>query len=348
VNVKLYPFRNQKRTGFTLIEVLTTISIIALLVGLLLPAVQSARESARRVQCSNNLKQIGLAMTTYQSTYNVFPMPIQELDDAKGVFGTFSVHVALLPFLDNATLYSSLNVSRPTSAEYLAGAGGVSHSSPDPANYTCARTSLSVFACPSDPVQMSNQWAGTNYRTNMGVLIEPEPGKLFPIESRNGAFSAWRQTLAAGSFTDGLADTAAFSEKPRGQKSSRLQHFIGYTLTLTLYQTNNELIAACRSSANTPKPEFQNDVGNLWMHPFYQFTYYNHCVGPNSDLVDCVGGWNTGEPVLANGSFAARSYHASGVNSVFCDGHVKFIGDKIDVKVWRALGTRNGGEVVSY
>lgn len=336
--------------GFTLIELLVSLSIISILIALLLPAVQSAREAARRAACSNNLRQMGLALNSYQSGRGTFPLLYEGLVTSDGTpkgtplgFGAFSVHSSLLPYLEQPGLYDSINFSVPGPGD----AGSFDVSRPHPANGTAARIALALFLCPSDPAGRSDEgWAGTNYRSNLGTVLPPSGASAAPIEGLNGAFAPLR-AFGPEVFLDGLSTTAAFSEKPSGGGTERgaYNRFIGYWWESSgaLYTSADELIAICRSRRSDP-PFYSNGVGTTWLQPSFKQTYYNHNAGPNRDVPDCIGGWNGGEPPLSNGSFAARSYHPGGVYVGLVDGHVKFVTNSVGLAVWRGAGTRAGDE----
>jgi prepilin-type N-terminal cleavage/methylation domain-containing protein/prepilin-type processing-associated H-X9-DG protein len=339
------------RGGFTLIELLVSVSIIAILIGLLLPAIAASREAARHVQCSDNLRQMGLALNQYVAQHQTYPLLNDGIStNARGAmtgFGAFSVLSSLLPYLEQAPLYGQINFSVP------GGPGELSHVGdfagiPHPANTTVARTVLAAFTCPSDPVQgVVGAWAGANYRSNLGTVVPPPKGSAAPSEGQNGAFAPLK-TFGPAAFTDGASATVAFSEKPGGRPGAGpFSRFIGYWWKEggPLYSTSDQLVAFCGSLRGNP-PSYRNDVGIAWLLPNMQCTYYNHNAGPNSAAPDCVGGWNSSDPPLDNGSFAARSYHPGGVHAAFVDGHVQFIRDSIGVPTWRALGTRAGGEMV--
>jgi prepilin-type processing-associated H-X9-DG protein len=259
-------------------------------------------------------------------------------------FGSFSVHTKLLPYLDQLPLYEAVNFSRPGVADLPA---GLDHRIPHESNWTAARTALDVFLCPADSAGRDGEWAGTNYRANFGTAQDaPSDRPRPPIESQNGAFLNL-STLSHSDFADGLTNTAFFSEKPRGISSAHFHPFVGYWKHLSaLYTTQDELVLTCASLTGQPAL-YQNDVGTRWFIPYLRFTHYNHNVGPNGAVPDCVGGWNNDDPAIINGSFAARSYHQSGVNVLFGDGRAVFVRNGLALTIWRALGTRAGGEAVS-
>ena len=334
--------------GFTLIELLVVISVLLILCSLLMPAVQQAREASRRAQCANNLRQVGIALNAYVSVYSSYPCMNVGFAGPKGAYtgyGEFSPFVQLLPELEQAPLYWAVNFSRPSLAEMLAGSGPA-WPDPGPANQTVAATSIRALLCPSDPVRQSGAWGGTDYRANIGTAVDGVLGRdLPPDEGANGAFVPL-ETLYPASFADGLSVTAALSEKCRGQPGGPYNRRVGYYFNGTTYTTQAEMVALCSSLQGEPAM-YVNDVGNQWFLPALTYTFYKHDVGPNSAVPDCAGAWNGFYPALVCGVFAARSDHPGGVNAVFMDGHTQFVANGVSVRVWRALGSRAGGEVVS-
>jgi prepilin-type N-terminal cleavage/methylation domain-containing protein len=193
------------RRGFTLIEVLVVIAIIGLLVALLLPAVQAAREAARRMQCSNNLKQLGLALHGYHDAVGSLPWG-EGPDD----WNNWSAHVMLLPYLEQGGLYNALNFVSYASGDFLL------PGSPNPAgaNATAQLTRLAVLLCPSDLDRLTAPHGHVNYCVNAG-----NDRNFAPKSPPSGLFAQAPYcpgTVRFQDVTDGLSQTAAVSERVKG------------------------------------------------------------------------------------------------------------------------------------
>jgi prepilin-type processing-associated H-X9-DG protein len=328
--------------GFTLIELLVIISIIGLLISLSLPAVQAARESARRAQCVNNLRQIGLALHNYEASYNSFPLNWRNprVDPARGhpwyIGGRpFSALTRLLPFLDQQPLYASINFSVETYPS------DGSYESPDPQNTTALMTRLSVYLCPSDGMPTPSEY-GCNYRGNFGVgPITATSRETY--DSGNG-FYTFPGVLGPTSFSDGLSHTVAYSERLRGTGAGggmSPERDFGNILVMPncLDRDADYALLCCQLASAKDFPAYRMG-GFTWFFSDFKCTSYDHAQQPNGRIPDAVAlvGWT--------GISTARSAHPGGVNSLMADGSSRFVAGSISRPVWRALGTRNGGEPV--
>lgn len=316
-----YPFCSSQafahRRGISLVELLVVVTIIGIIVALVIPALQAARESARRVHCANNLHQLGVALSTYAAVQGVFP---------QGHNGSgFSPHVALLPYLERQAVYDMIDFREPMGM--FAG----------PIHVTIAAMSLDVFLCPSDRNAVGGR---VNYAGNKGVGFDAT-GK-----SRNGVFARPTQPpIGPAAIYDGLSSTVVMAEwvtgslRPSGP--SRPDQVVFETLAqLTSRGDLDRFATQCRSiDENTARVNWPGK-GLNWMHGDYRSTLYNHVLNINGN--SCTNG-----KLVQQGAWTAGSRHSQGGHVLFADGHARFIVDSIAINLWRALGTRDGQEAVS-
>ncbi|MGC8643129.1 MAG: DUF1559 domain-containing protein, partial [Isosphaeraceae bacterium] len=254
--------------------------------------------------------------------------------------GYYAVHTRLLPYLDQAPLFNSINFiigTWPTETFYVQPL--VTDSLRNNANLTALNCSLRVFLCPSDSGAFKD--TGNNYRGNAGVGPMWGTNAEHP-DSGNGLFPEIGP-VRISQVSDGLSHTAAFSERLRGSgaktnPSTTRDPFRSIDIVLTA----DDLLKACRVAAQPTNTERYVLSGKRWFWVGKEYTLYNHAQAPNGQIPDCT----TGGTLPATGMWTARSWHYGGVNALMGDGSVRFITDSISTAVWRGLGTRNGGELV--
>jgi len=342
-----------RRPGFTLIELLVVIAIIAVLIGLLLPAVQAAREASRRAQCVNNLKQIGLAIHNYISTFQGLPFgkgpSYTPVLPTTAPYARWSAHSQLLIYLEQGTLFNSINFDLPPETPGMQGdiAFMPAYQNPSRENATASRIRVETFICPSDGPPLAEWPGGNSYFANQQSwacdLSEAQPSTIAPNEQIRGIFY-YLSFVKPPDVTDGLSSTVFFSEKIRGtgirdgnarSDGLLMPLTIGADATYLACQTLNPLTATRLTSRH----------GMSWVMGEMCCTTYNHVGPPNAHTCAGVGfqGTMSNMPMQVPPS----SRHPGGVNALMGDGSVRFIKESVALQTWRALGTRNGGEVVS-
>ncbi len=325
-------------SALTLVETLVVILVLGLLIALLLPAVQAVRESARVAQCVNNLRQITLAMHSYQTREGRFPaqgMPIQ-LPTATFRGNDYSAFTHVLADLELRPIFDSIN--------FQSGQSAGTESWPEQATFMSV--TLSVFLCPSDGNPSPTPNGPVDYRVCMGSQIGtfPSPQEV----NRLGVFEIY-QWVSPAQVTDGLSTTAMLSERLLGSGDLRRPDPArdSWRAGIGAYQSVGDEIAACQSGPGSSS-SFYCSGGWSWAVCGYDTTSYNHIFTPNSAWFDC-GGADAQFPPMGSsesGIYPARSMHRGGVSVATADGAVHWVSNTVSSRVWQALGTRSGSEMI--
>lgn len=328
--------------GFTLVELLTVTAILSILLALLLPAVQQARESARSAQCRSNLKQIGIALHNYEITAQVFP-PSASISLTST--GTWSVHARLLPFIDQADIYQQIRLDLDWA---------------DPLNQVTGvpRLAIPVYSCPSDPNGQRLYDAGpdegivhpVNFGFNYGtwLIFDPTTSK-----GGDGCFYP-NSSVRPANITDGQSHTLAASDVKSYQPNFRNSAIPNPTPP-----TDEAYLASLAGAAFFELGPNLNDNGghSEWcdgtVHEtglttiFTPNTYvaYLHSDGRTYDIDFNSREEGTSSTLVSYAAVTSRSYHTGHVHTLLMDGSVRSVSDEIALPIWRALGTRAGGEI---
>ena len=347
-----------KRSAFTLVEILVSISIIGLLVALLLPAIGAAREAARRLDCSNRLRQIGIAMSNYESAYRKLPAMRLGNASANGPYARTSGLVMILPFIEQSALFERMQNSivnghassrsaSPIMYCPLPGSNGASGQEIKP-----WLDKLSLFRCPSDPkTELDEEMGYCNYVFSVGDTIVDNAN-----QATRGLFESGRFRRLSD-IADGLSNTIAMSE-------------VRVDAKMFEWMSDSELLMPCRYSErsrcttsvllNSPpaQPAFFGR-GRRWVDGAPIYTAFNTILPPGDASAN-----HRNDSDLTYGNFAAGSYHTEGVNCLMGDSSIRFISSSIhcgDLSmiaptadtgvgspygVWGQLGTRSCGEVM--
>ena len=321
--------RSGRRLGFTLVELLVVIAIIGVLVSLLLPAVQAAREAARRMQCSNNLKQNGLAIHNFESANKRFPSLSRVR--ANAVFDSFSAQASWLPYIEQSNLVIDFTKSFRLQPQVT-------------------KFRVPVFMCPSEVNDRANDanprliHYPINYAASFGTWFQFDP---VSGRSGDGAFAVNKE-MRHGDITDGLSNTVALAEVKAFQ-AIFFDSFNPSGFGAPIPNKPSDVLAfgGIFTENNGHTQWVNGQIGQAGMsHTFPPNTIIQAPV--NNKVYDCDF---TSSPLGLNATFAtytvftSRSYHTGGVNTALMDGSVHFVSSSVDREIWRAYGTRAGGEV---
>jgi len=319
---------------------LVVIAIIAVLIGLLLPAVQKVREAAARAKCQNNLKQIGVAAHNYYSSAEAFPIGRQIATSSP--FVGASAMVYLLPFMEQNERYALFDQTQDVTA-----AGNANGR---------ASGDIPTLLCPSDTSAglIAGPAGRTNYQANLGqhaAQYDSLAGLTPKPANRAGAFATGKK-IRLTDITDGTSNTALFAEVRRAEDPVNSKYDVtkvsmaAWSTTTsnqfldipknTDLQADAALLAACNAGTSPVKTTGLSYFGGAINH-----CYYTHTLPPNYSGRDCIAF------ISVNVHLASRSAHTGGVNVVLADGSVKFVTDAVPFDTWKALGTRAGGETNS-
>ena len=329
------------RRGFTLIELLVVIAVIAVLVAILLPAVQQAREAARRTQCKNNLKQLGLAVANYESTYGTLP-PSAAVDlsvSATGNNTSWSVHGRILPFLEEANLYDQVDLSLAWDFHPV-----------------ISGLKIETFSCPTDPKADQARTFTDNRPTLYPTTYGFNFGTYFvydPATGRGGdGLFAPNRSLRMRDVPDGSSNTLLAAEVKAWQEYTRNAG----PPTTQPPGTPDAAVPVVESGA-----QYKGTGHTEWADGRVHHQGFTTTLPPNSVVPITTpqavpdadyNSWQEGrDGSSGNPSYAiitSRSYHPSGVNAAFLDGQVRTVSDDVDFDLWRAAGTRAGGELENF
>lgn len=334
----------QRTRAFTLVELLVVIAIIGILVGLLLPAVQAAGEAARRMSCSNNLKQVALATHNYESATKRLP-PSACINPLSTNNGSWSIHGRLMPYLEQSNLYNQIDLSVAWT------------------NYPIiSRFRVPIYVCPSDPKGDQLRDTGATGSTS-GIFLYPTTygfnfGSWFvydPVTNRGGEGITYPNSrLTFGSVTDGTSQTLLAAEVHAWTAYTRNA---GPSSTVAPKSVADVLTAVASGKPDRLLPEGYGTGHTEWASGHCHHSGFTTTLSPNTIVPYLYKGvtYNSDYNSQQEGNSAtrasyavltSRSHHTGVVNVALLDGSVRSISNSIELSVWRALGTRNGQEII--
>lgn len=336
------PRRRPRRAGVSLPELLIVLGIISLLVSLVTPAIQNAREKARLLTCRDRERQLAQACHSYDTYHQSFPPTstfwLDMVNNVPTPRHAVSAHRHLTAHLD-PVLHRAIDFEDPMAPMALQ----APPYSASIKNAELLKRPLAMFQCPSD-VALAG---ATNYRCNLGASVEIFGPPHFPNTTpfaASGAFVNGRG-VRPDEFIDGTSQTALFSERVLGDgDNARYTPFRDIFSPSPMISSTEDAISICRDYAIASPVTHESFAGWNWLLGGRMQTWYFHIAEPNSLTPDCAAGNNQLTADGGPGLYSVRSLHTGGVNVAFADGSCRLIANTIDAKVWKALGTRNGSE----
>ncbi|QDT09717.1 DUF1559 domain-containing protein [Planctomycetes bacterium K23_9] len=359
-----------KRNAFTLVELLVVIAIIGILVGLLLPAVQSAREAARRMQCQNNMKQLGLAMHNHMATHGAFPPGNVNYDESGNRFKTggwqhgqnelgWTWLPMLFPFIEQPGLWQQVNICEDDRADDHT-SNPCDHCEYMASNNHFGRDQLGGFiSCPSAPAPVTQFTDGTYGLESLAK------GCNYAASWGSGNMLSWESSETRGAFgtyyvhqdkiiKPGVGSTVAAGDRFQQRNGMKSRDFLdGLSNTIAL----SEIVASDVGGGSLPA----TDIRGVWMSPAMGASIFSTFLNPNAKEKDTLAACDdtiTGinQPYMeclqvrdtADVYAASRSHHVGGVNTLMADGSVRFVSESVDnISIWQPMGTAQNSEVIT-
>lgn len=340
------------RRAFTLVELLVVIAIIGILIALLLPAVQAAREAARRAQCTNNLKQLGLAFHNYHDSFRTFPRYNQTGAQYTGTSPQvrgYSALVKILPYMEQKTLYDGI---KTVSSDFYYPTNDKPTTATETPEVFGLRKRVNGFLCPSDREYPVASAYGT---CNYGVCAGSNLGWTVAASQQNGVFRAILETSMAA-IIDGTSNTIMLGEFLHGDNVDTTDTLESDVIANATWSGGTHVstqqgpitqatMDSYGSECAKPGNPQTSMAGYRWTLGIFYYTVFNTLAPPNWKYPACSLANNYGG---AQGVYPARSRHPGGANHAVADASVRFISETIDLQVYHGLGSRDGGEVVSF